>query len=134
MPIFNTEFASEWAGATHSTNDTEFYRVILRAGRYTLRMHRCSDDLALAGYLLRGEMSHHKHRGHDLSDNACLAAGAMSDRVTDHDAELLCQIDHIAPEYPVGDMTSEVTAIHELLLEAAHRLADAWTEQECEIA
>lgn len=134
MQTFNTEFALAYQAECFPPDlDNE-----VRKGRTVLSrigVRNASADLAFAGYLVWRKLGDLKNAGYDYEAEDYLAVGEVSDMITDRDGVLLAQFDEcirnrVACGSIVGGMTIEISAIHDLLLEAGGALAASWAEKE----
>jgi hypothetical protein len=132
MTTFTTEFATAYQSECFPPDLTNE----IRKGRACLKrvaVYGASTDLALAAYLVWSKLGQFMHDGYDYEAEDFLVVGEVSDMVTDHDAELLAEIDPAVRNRvgsPAGGMSPEVTAVHDLLLEVSYALARSWAEQE----
>jgi hypothetical protein len=129
---FVTDFAAEYVAGVSGPGAEQYLLTAIARGFACMReagMAAESPDLALAVHMLHGELGRGMHDGRDIYDESYLFAGNVSDRISDHDAELLAQLEpEVRAQFsqPGGSMTLEVTAIHDLLCEVANTLAEGW--------
>jgi hypothetical protein len=137
MLAFTTDGAAEWLSGLHETSEQTYLRFAVRKGNSWLRMAGVdaagSNDLALLAFLCWHGMSElFRLGGGEYEDRDYEVAGDVLDAwVTDHDAELLCEaIPAVSRNIgePVGSMTSEVTAVHTVLLDVVGTMRDRWSE------
>lgn len=128
----SVQITTERLGALDLTDaDNEILKVMLRKGRYWLRQAGLppdSDDLALLTYKCVSGMSVLK-RADSLDDDYLVAGDVLDQYVSDHDAELLCELVPLSPVEPVGSMTPEVTAVHDALLDVCGAMREAWESE-----
>jgi hypothetical protein len=132
MPSYVTEGASTWIEGWSNGIPAQFERIALRKGRGWLKRAghaTVNDDLALLAYFCWTEMSKLSHEG-DLEDDYTVANDVLDTRVTDRDAELLCELLPLDPEEPIGGMSPHVTAIHTVLLDVVGAMRETWTEDD----
>jgi hypothetical protein len=129
--IFSTDFANDYASGIVGAKN-EFLASATMQGLSWLRAAgvsgRVSDDLCLAAY-----MTANATKALPNTEDSYLMAGEISDQISDHDAELLVEMDpavrsRVGSE--VGAMTAEVTAVHDLLLDVASAVEARIRERE----
>jgi hypothetical protein len=127
---FQTEIAREgWGWASD-----EFTRINFRRGRNMLRrigLDTNSPDLAYLAWRTWQDVSKCWNAGRD--DEDYLAVGEITDAISDHEAELLVELEPGLRRWwaeGIGGMTPEVTAIHDCLLSVSASLVDRWQEQD----
>lgn len=129
-----TDGAAQWINGWSPRVPEAFERAALRRGRGWLKRINVpsrSDDVALLAYLAWKGMGKLYHEG-DLNDDYLIAGELLDDLVTDHDAELLCELVPLPEEAPVGGMTPHVTSVHTLLLHLVGAMREAWQARQQE--
>lgn len=128
MTQFVTSGAAAYLDSSSGTNLPEYFRVVLKKGRTWVRRAghpTTSDDLAFLAYRCHAACSD-LYRRHRLDDDYLAAGDVLDEFVTDHDAELLCQLLPLLPVPPVGSMTPHVTAVHDVLLDICATIRERW--------
>jgi hypothetical protein len=125
-----SEYLSGWSGTPETIEAIQ--GAMLKKGRYWLKksgLPTRSDDLAILAYICRDGMA--RLTPYERQECDFEVAGEVLDGyVTDHDAELLCELVPLAPETEVGGMTREVTAVHTALLELVGAIRETWEESD----
>ena len=123
-----TEGVSAWADGVSGNGRDSYLDWYLRGGKARLKavgIESKSDDLAiLAGLVVRGVAALPNQR---LDEDYIVAGDVLDQYVTDHDAELLAELEPAIGGRVgevVGGMTPEATAVHDVLLDVA-----AWVRE-----
>lgn len=130
-PQFVTNSAADWAAQYTTDSARNVREASLAKGHQWLKragVQTTSDDMAFLAYECWRGMSD-LERGGDLNDDYLVAGDVLDENVTDHDAELLCQLVPLVPQPEVGGMSREVTAVHTALLLVVGEMRERWEDK-----